>query len=321
MPCAKLPTLKRHSEVYEEGGPFDLVLINYLMPKQNGVQLAITILKNNPSQRVVIQTGSLTEAEVRRPKELMYVPILFKPFRPTELFALLEKMDREASSRDDPPHTPRRKGRNRPQRIGTRREALVPSKGRTLPDSEEARYRSDPYHDVLWALYLQERGVSRRDLVTGALNRLALKETLDAEIKRSRRNLRPLTVSYIDLDNFKAVNDVLGHETGNAVLQTVAQTMQSNLREVDSVARLHGDEFALLLPETDAENVPTILNKLQRALRDAIASRQWSVTFSIGAVTFNTPPQSVEAALNQADKMMYLAKQAGKNRFEHLVVN
>jgi diguanylate cyclase (GGDEF)-like protein len=317
---SEAPDSEEALQLYEKGGPFDLVLINYLMPKQNGVQLAIAILKKNPSQRVVIQTGSLSEAEVSRPKELRYVPILFKPFRPTELFALLEKMDRGGVHRDDLQHTPRRKGGNRSRRT-TCKDALVASVGHTLPERRDAPFRNDPYYDVLWALYLRERSLSRKDLLTGALNQLAFKEALEAEIKRSRRNLRPLTLCYVDLDNFKEVNDFLGHEAGNTVLQVAARTMQSNLREVDLVARLHGDEFALLLPETNADSVPTVLNKLQGALSGAMISKQWSVTFSIGAVTFNTPPYSVEAAVSEADRMMYLAKQAGKNRFKHIVIN
>src|SRR6266851_5091141 len=131
--------------------------------------------------------------------------------------------------------------------------------------------------------------------------------------------LRPLTVLYIDLDNFKLVNDSLGHKTGNSVLRVATRTMQSTLREVDFVARLHGDEFALLLPETSAENVPLVLNKLQKVLREAMIAMQWPVTFSIGAVTFKTPTVSAEFMLDEADKVMYSAKQAGKNRVAHMV--
>ena len=107
---------------------------------------------------------------------------------------------------------------------------------------------------VVWAgkLYRRVKELTRQDALTGALSRRGFIGVLGDESKRARRYLHPLTVVYVDLDDFKVVNDVLGHETGNSVLQVVARTMQSTLREVDFVARLGGDEFALLLSETMA---------------------------------------------------------------------
>ncbi len=195
---------------------------------------------------------------------------------------------------------------------------------RSLTDKEREEFNHIINADndgfgLLWALYLRERELSREDFKTGTLNERAFKEILDSEIKRSRRHVRPLTVLYIDLDNFKLVNDSLGHKTGNSVLRVATRTMQSTLREVDFVARLHGDEFALLLPETSAENVPLVLNKLQKVLREAMIAMQWPVTFSIGAVTFKTPTVSAECMLDEADKVMYSAKHAGKNRVAHMI--
>ncbi|MBZ5721045.1 MAG: diguanylate cyclase [Acidobacteriia bacterium] len=168
-------------------------------------------------------------------------------------------------------------------------------------------------------LYRRNKQLSRTDSKTGALSERGFIEALGDESRRSRRNLRPLTVAYIDLDNFRLVNRILGYSGADEVLRVVARTMQNTLREVDFVARLHGDEFALLLPETGAEDAPLVLGKLQKALRKAMAVSQWPVTFSIGAVSFNnplaTPDSMIEATANV---MQSSAKQGGKDRIQHL---
>ena len=128
---------------------------------------------------------------------------------------------------------------------------------------------------VGWAagVHRRTKKLTRRDDLTGALNRQGFFEVLGDESKRSQRYLHPLTVVYVDLDDFKLVNDLKGHKTGNLVLQEVARTMQSILREVDFVARLGGDEFALLLPETGAERVRVVLDKLRTALMNEMNAR------------------------------------------------
>jgi len=192
-------------------------------------------------------------------------------------------------------------------------KAVTNSQERPLTAEErEELFRS------LLALYLKERELSRRDTKTGALNDRAFKELLTYEIKRSRRNVAPLTLVSLDLDGFKNVNDDLGHATGDLVLKVVAWTMQGTLREIDSVARLGGDEFALLLPETNAENARLVLDKLQGALKNAMTTYKWTVTFSVGVVTFKTPGATADSMIDMADKTMLLVKKTGKNRVSYL---
>jgi diguanylate cyclase (GGDEF)-like protein len=133
------------------------------------------------------------------------------------------------------------------------------------------------------------------------------------EITRARRYNRPLTLLYIDLDNFKQVNDAFGHETGDELLVEVAATIRCNVRATDLVARLGGDEFALLLTETNREAGLVVTNKLRETLLRAMQERNWPVTFSIGVVSFTVPPASVEEMVKQADEVMYSVKQRGKN--------
>jgi diguanylate cyclase (GGDEF)-like protein len=168
-------------------------------------------------------------------------------------------------------------------------------------------------------LYRRANELSRTDPKTGALSERGFVDVLGVEIKRSRRNLCPLTVTYVDLDNFKLVNKILGYTAADDVLRVVARTMQSSLREMDVVARLHGDEFALLLPETCALDAPLALGKLQKALRESMTVNQWPVTFSIGAVTFDTPLATPEEMKKAASNVMQSsAKLGGKDRVRHV---
>ena len=170
-------------------------------------------------------------------------------------------------------------------------------------------------------LYRRVKELTHLDPATGALSRHGFIEALEDASKRSRRYLHPITVAYFDLDSFKLVNDLLGHETGNSVLRVVARTIKNTLREMDVVARLGGDEFAVLLSETPAKNVLAVLSKIQSALLEAMQANDWRVTFSIGAMTFNTPLATAEEMIAKADELMYSVKLSGKNRIEHRFVD
>lgn len=173
---------------------------------------------------------------------------------------------------------------------------------------------------ALLELYLEEKELACRDDITGELNRRAFIEVLTYESKRARRFRRPLSVAYLDLDGFKKVNDILGHSTGNKVLSVVARAMKTTLRDMDSVARLHGDEYALLLPETNCENVKVVMEKLRAALKSEMKANGWKITISIGVVTFRNPLRA-EYMIDVTDKVMLSVKRAGKNRISYLVLD
>ena len=167
-------------------------------------------------------------------------------------------------------------------------------------------------------LYLRETGLSREDPVTGLRNRRAFLEAVDLETKRMQRHATPTTVVYLDLDNFKDINDQFGHATGDAVLREVARTMSANVRGIDTIARLGGDEYCLLLPETDRAAARSAVEKLRERLLDTMQRKQWPVTFSIGAVTLDAPLASPDDFIDRADQVMYGVKQTGKDRAEFL---
>ncbi len=174
---------------------------------------------------------------------------------------------------------------------------------------------------LLWALkrrLLAEQQLARTDPVTGLSNRRAFLEMALVEMERARRTGRPLTVAYLDADDFKAVNDEYGHAQGDAVLFAAASTLRGETRAVDGVARLGGDEFGLLLVDTDGATAKALLQRLRGALLETMARNGWRVTFSIGAATFAAPPRSLDEMLSHADQLMYDAKRSGKDaaRFE-----
>jgi diguanylate cyclase (GGDEF)-like protein len=157
------------------------------------------------------------------------------------------------------------------------------------------------------------------DALTGLRNALGFREALAAEHARATRYRRPLTLAYLDLDDFKTVNDTRGHAVGDQVLRDVADALSRAVRRTDVVGRLGGDEFAALLPETDGHGAEPVLAKIREAVREAMTRGGWSVGASVGAVTFTAPPPSVEKALAAADRLMYEAKRAGKDQVVHRV--
>lgn len=158
-----------------------------------------------------------------------------------------------------------------------------------------------------------EKSLSRIDFLTQAANKRAFYEALEVESRRARRYRRPMTLVYLDVDNFKQVNDTLGHFAGDELLLTVAATMKACLRETDIVARLGGDEFAVLLPETGEQAAAIAISKFHPRLNEVVRQCGWPVSFSIGSVTFLAPLDSAEQMVQRADQLMYQVKHSGKN--------
>ena len=163
----------------------------------------------------------------------------------------------------------------------------------------------------------REIKLARYDNLTGALNGRSFYQVAQRECDSLRRYRHAFTIAYIDLDDFKCVNDRLGHAAGDQVLRTVVRACTDNLRRADAVARLGGDEFVLLLPETDQDPARLALAEVRGILLGEMGAKGWPVTFSIGALTCRAAPHSVDELVRLADDLMYRVKRDGKNAITH----
>jgi len=161
---------------------------------------------------------------------------------------------------------------------------------------------------------IREKENSRIDQLTGVRNMNGFLEEAESLWELARRHNHQITIGYMDLDNFKAVNDSMGHSEGDTLLKAVAAAMQSSLRSTDILGRLGGDEFAAVLPETDKPGAEEVFRKTQETLTGVASRHGWPVTLSIGAVVVKSScPLSLTEALKYADELMYTAKGEGKN--------
>lgn len=161
---------------------------------------------------------------------------------------------------------------------------------------------------------------SQIDSLTGLFNRRAFEKKIHEEFERSKRYHNPLSVLIFDLDNFKSINDTYGHHGGDAALVKISETLREMTRQSDFSARFGGEEFVMILPETDQENALQVANKIHGAVRSSsfgTTNRPFALTVSIGVSSSSTRPYSTwREMLDDADRAMYLAKNTGKDRVE-----
>lgn len=160
----------------------------------------------------------------------------------------------------------------------------------------------------------RERRLAREDALTKLPNRRDFYERGRQALAQTQRDGRPITAVFIDLDRFKQVNDEMGHALGDTLLVCVADGLTARLRASDIAGRLGGDEFALLLPGMGAAAAKAYVDDLRQRLLDAMADRQWPVTFSIGVASYRRAPADLDSLLTEADDLMYEVKHGGRDR-------
>jgi len=166
---------------------------------------------------------------------------------------------------------------------------------------------------TLRASYHQQRHLASTDTLTGLLVRRAFQDRLTHDLAMARRQGTPLSLCYIDIDDFKAVNDRFGHAVGDQLLLTFGNVLKESVRETDTVARLGGDEFVTILPDTDSRGVQVAIANIREQLNTALQEKGFKASCSIGVVTFSDPRIATpELALSAADKLMYQVKRSGK---------
>jgi diguanylate cyclase (GGDEF)-like protein len=181
---------------------------------------------------------------------------------------------------------------------------------RWLPLAIKERGRADQYASDLETL-------AAVDWLTGLYNRRHFETLAQAELARSQRYMRPLTLMMLDIDHFKDVNDTYGHATGDRVLQALATVCLATKRDADVAARLGGEEFALLLPETTDSAAAQFAERLRQQIRDCapvVAGEKLPITISIGIAGASPTTSGIQPLLSNADQALYDAKRSGRNR-------
>jgi diguanylate cyclase (GGDEF)-like protein len=161
-----------------------------------------------------------------------------------------------------------------------------------------------------------QQQLASTDPLTGLLNSRAFFAAANRELAVQRRKLYPLTMAYLDVDDFKQINTTLGHMGADGVLRDTAQAMRRSLRQTDLIGRVGGDEFAILLPDTAAEPAFATLERLRLAVLHINEGRNTKITVSLGAVVFEQAAESVNTMLEVSDRLMYEVKGKSKDRVE-----
>jgi diguanylate cyclase (GGDEF)-like protein len=155
---------------------------------------------------------------------------------------------------------------------------------------------------------------ARRDTLTGLMNRRGFEELFETELERARRSGEPLSVIVADLDRFKALNDKFGHQAGDRALEKVGQVLDAAKRRIDTVARLGGEEFAVLVPSSDHHAAYILAERMRRAVRDAFAGDPSCLTISLGVTAVPVHGAAPAALIHGADQALYAAKRLGRDR-------
>lgn len=258
----------------------DLVILDVMMPLMDGLTACRLIKENEATRDIpVIFLSARDETDVKvSGLALGANDYISKPFKAEELLARVEVAMRMKRERD-----------------------------RLRLSAEEARVTAE---------IAQERAMT--DALTGLLNRYGLQRVLSHEYAEARRYARPLSCLMIDMDNFKTINDTFGHATGDAALKQVGAILTDVVRRSDMVSRYGGDEFLVLLPETDLEGAEALAEKvLASAARQQFGDLQprFQLTLSIGAATLSEE-ESGNDMIARADMALYEAKEQGRNRVE-----
>ncbi len=166
-------------------------------------------------------------------------------------------------------------------------------------------------------LLQKEAQMAREDALTQILNRRGFFEYGETAISTANRYKLPVTIIFIDLDEFKSINDTLGHKIGDQLLYQTAKVLKENIRKSDVAGRLGGDEFCLVLLNINSSQALEFSENLRNRLKECMNHHNWNTTFSMGIVSYNTVPDDFQEIIQEADKLMYQVKNKGRNGFLH----
>jgi len=263
----------------------DLILMDIMMPGMDGYAVC-GMLKQNPETAdipVIFLTAKTEDDDIVLGLKTGAVDYVTKPFSETVLFARIRT------------HVELKKSRENIRRA-----------------KEELEKRNLKLQAAMKDLEL----AARTDSLTGLYNRRYMQNRLDEELVRVKRNKKDFTVVMSDIDFFKRINDAHGHECGDHVLKFMAGTLRSGIREQDIVSRWGGEEFIILLPETDKKGGLVLSEKIRKAIEASVfrySDMDLRLTMTFGVATYR-PEESIDELLKRADDALYAGKESGRNR-------
>jgi diguanylate cyclase (GGDEF)-like protein len=269
----------------------DLILLDVVMPEMDGFS-ACTILKGISKTAeipVIFITAKNESEDIVKGFEVGGIDYITKPFNPAEVNARVKT------------HIELRKTREELRNYTQRLESL--NKELCLKNIQ----LNEAYDDL--------RVAAMTDPLTGLANRRHMIAKIEEEIVRFKRNKTIFSFILCDIDNFKAINDQYGHEQGDYILKVIAESMKSTIREQDIVSRWGGEEFLLLLTETDKEGASVAAEKLRskiEALEIVCNEKRVKVTMTFGVAVFSQE-DGIDSTIKKADDALYLGKGKGKN--------
>ena len=203
--------------------------------------------------------------------------------------------------------------------IGVNDYLIRPIDGNELWARVRTQMRRKRYHDLLQEDYQRSLSLALTDSLTGLYNRRYLTSHLESMAERARSSAKPLSVLMIDIDHFKVVNDTYGHAAGDDVLRAIAVEIGRSVREFDLTARIGGEEFVVVMPDTTGGAAMAVADRLCSTIAEnqveiTALNQKLSVTASIGIATLLGPNESATNLLSRADEAMYRAKKGGRNR-------
>ena len=166
---------------------------------------------------------------------------------------------------------------------------------------------------------IDQRRMAMVDPLTGAMNRRAFQLVAERERLRAGRDGGAISLAYFNIDRFKDINDARGHGFGDTLLSEFADTMTGAVRGTDIVCRMGGDEFVLLLPDTDAREAMIVVDRIRRLIHESVTADR-PITTSVGIATYRFPPSTVDALISGADQLMYQAKSRGGDTAVGMVI-
>ena len=164
-----------------------------------------------------------------------------------------------------------------------------------------------------------EAAFSRTDHLTGVMNRRAFNELVHYENLKLRRGCCSFSLAYLDIDNFKGVNDTMGHMKGDELLKEMVGCISSNLRSTDVLARMGGDEFCIYLPKSTQDDARVVIQRIKDNLDRLLTTNDWPVSMSIGVITCMESLKDFDTIVHLADSLMYKVKNEGKDNVYYAV--